>query len=78
MHTTTTSPVLFRLTAALMVLLFLSGCGVEAVGAAATGAAVKQKEIEEGKAQQDLAGKQLQQALQQNQQRQQELDNATK
>lgn len=63
---------------ALLGTLFLCGCGVEAVGTAATGAAVKKQEVEQGQAQQQAIQQQLQQALEQGQQRQQQLEQATK
>jgi hypothetical protein len=56
----------------------LAGCGVEAVGSAATGAAIKKQEVEQGQAQKKAIEQQLQQALDQGQQRQQALDQATK
>ncbi|NIC42178.1 hypothetical protein [Aquabacterium sp. A08] len=58
--------------------IVLSGCGVEAVGSAATAGAVKKQEVEQGQAQSEAIQRQLQQAQQQGQQRQQALDDATK
>ncbi len=58
--------------------IVLSGCGVEAVGSAATAAAVKKQEVEQGQAQSGAIQQQLQQAQQQGQQRQQALDDASK
>ncbi len=55
----------------------LVGCGVETVGVAATGAVVKKQEIEQGQAQKEAIEQQLQKALDQNQQRQKELEQAT-
>jgi NAD(P)H-dependent FMN reductase len=63
---------------ALLATLFLSGCGMEAVGTAATGAAIKKQEVEQGQAQQQAIQQQLQQALEQGQQRQQQLEQSTK
>lgn len=56
----------------------VAGCGLEAVGSAATGAAVKKQEIENSQAQKQVIQQQLQQALDQGQQRQRDLDQATK
>ena len=56
----------------------MAGCGLEAVGSAATGAAVKKQEIENSQAQKEAIQQQLQQALDQGQQRQRDLDQATK
>ena len=56
----------------------LAGCGLDAVGSAATGAAVKKQEIENSQAQKEVIQHQLQQALGQGQQRQRDLDQATK
>lgn len=47
----------------------LTGCGVEAVGSAATGAAIKKQEVEQAQAQKQAVHQQLQQALDQGQQR---------
>lgn len=41
----------------------LAGCGLESVGSAATGAAVKMQEIENSQAQKEAIQQQLQQAL---------------
>jgi hypothetical protein len=56
----------------------IAGCGVEAVGSAATGAAIKKQEVEQGQAQKEVIQEQLQRALDQGQQRQQALEQATK
>lgn len=56
----------------------VAGCGLEAVGGAATGAAVKKQEIENSQAQKEVIQQQLQQALDQGQQRQRDLEQATK
>lgn len=58
--------------------LFLAGCGMEAVGSAATGAAVKKQELEQGQVQKEAIEQQLHQAIQQGQQRQEALEQATK
>lgn len=58
--------------------LLLAGCGVEAVGSAATGAAVKKQELEQGQAQKEAIQQRLDQAIQQGQQRQEALEQATK
>lgn len=58
--------------------MIFSGCGVETMGAAATSAVVKKQEVEQGQAQKQVIEQQLQKALDQNQQRQQELEQATK
>lgn len=55
----------------------LAGCGVDTVGVAATGAVVKKQEIEQGQAQKEVIEQQLQKALDQNHQRQKELEQAT-
>ena len=47
----------------------LAGCGVETVGTAATAAATKQKEIEEGKKAMEQAQQKIGQAMEQVQQR---------
>ncbi|WP_234265754.1 hypothetical protein [Hydrogenophaga sp. NFH-34] len=52
----------------------LAGCGMEAAGSAATAAALKQQELEQGKATQKVVEQQLQDALQQGTDRLQKLD----
>ena len=47
----------------------LAGCGVESVGTAATAAAVKQQEIQQGKKTMEQAQDKLNQAMQATQQR---------
>jgi RecA/RadA recombinase len=47
----------------------LAGCGVETVTTAATGAAIKKQEIEQGKKTQEDAQRKIDQAMQQMQQR---------
>jgi mannitol-specific phosphotransferase system IIBC component len=66
------------LVTALAACITIAGCGVEAMGSAATGAAIKKQEVEQGQAQKEAIQKQLQQALDQNQQRQQALEQANK
>lgn len=62
----------------LLTIVALSACGVEAVGSAASGAAVKKQEIEQGQVQKEAVQQQLQQALEQGQQRQQALEQSTR
>ncbi len=63
----------------MLVLPALTACGVETVGAAATAGAVKQQEIEQGRAVQQQVQQQLQQSLDQTQQqRAEQLDQATR
>lgn len=52
----------------------LAGCGMETAGSAATAAALKQQELEQGKATQKVVEQQLQDALQQGTDRLQKLD----
>lgn len=52
----------------------LSGCGAEAVGTAATGATIKQKELQAGQAAQQQVQQQLQQGLDLGQQRNAEAE----
>lgn len=53
----------------------LAGCGVETATTAATGAAIKARELEEGKKTQERAQQKIDQAMQQMQQRaDQQLD----
>lgn len=54
----------------------LAGCGAEAVGTAATGAAIKQQELEAGQAAQQRVQQQLQQGLDLGRQRNAEADAA--
>lgn len=57
----------------------LSACGVETLGTAATAGAVKQQEIEQGRAVQQQVQQQLQQSMDQTQQqRAEQLDQATR
>ena len=52
------------------------GCGVETAGTAATSAAIKKNEVEQGVAAKERANEQLQQSLQLMQQRQQQTEDA--
>jgi len=54
----------------------LAACGVETAGTAATSAAIKKKEVEQGVAAKERANEQLQQSLQLMQQRQQQTEDA--
>jgi hypothetical protein len=54
----------------------LAGCGVETVTTAATGAAIKKKELEEGKKTQERAQQKIDQAMDQMQQRAQHAGDA--
>ena len=54
---------------AICVLAVLTGCGVETATTAATSAAIKQKEIEEGKKTMEQAQQKVGQAMEQVQQR---------
>ena len=54
----------------------LAGCGAEAVGTAATGAAIKQQELEAGQAAQQRVQQQVQQGLDLGRQRNAEADAA--
>lgn len=63
----------------MLALPVLTACGVETVGAAATAGAVKQQEIEQGRAVQRQVQQQLQQSMDQTQQlRAEQLDQATR
>ena len=59
-------------------LTLLTGCGMEAVGTAATSAAIKKQEVEQAQANKQAVQQRLEQAMQQGQQRQQALDEVTK
>ena len=54
---------------ALLVVASLAGCGLDAVSGAATGAAIKKQEIEQGKKTQEQAQQKINAAMQQTQQR---------
>ena len=60
----------------LIVLSTLSGCGVETVGTAATAAAAKKQEIEQGRGVMDKVQTQLQEAERQTAQRAAQADDA--
>jgi hypothetical protein len=47
----------------------LGGCGLESVGTAATGAAIKKQELEQGKKQMEQAQQKIEQSLQLQEQR---------
>lgn len=53
----------------LLAIAALAGCGVETATTAATGAAIKKQEVEQGKKTMEHAQQQLDQALQQTQKR---------
>jgi hypothetical protein len=53
----------------LFTLLALAGCGVETATTAATGAAIKKREVEEGKKTMEQAQKKIGEAMEQSQQR---------
>jgi hypothetical protein len=55
----------------------LAGCGVETATTAATGAAVKKQEIEQGRKTQEDAQRKVEQAMQQLQQRADQAGDAT-
>lgn len=56
----------------ILALAVLAGCGVETATTAATGAAIKKKELEEGKKIQERAQQKIDQAMEQAQQRAQQ------
>jgi NifU-like protein involved in Fe-S cluster formation len=58
-----------RTIAVISLILTLAGCGVETASTAATAAAVKNKEIEEGKKTEDQARKQIGDAMDRMQQK---------
>ena len=58
--------------------LALSGCGVETAGSAATAAAVKQQEIQQGRETLDRVEQQLLQATQASEQRARQADEAAR
>ncbi|MCX7252683.1 MAG: hypothetical protein NTX37_14540 [Burkholderiales bacterium] len=60
------------------VILALSACGVETAGSAATAAAVKQQEIQQGRETLDRVKQQLQQATQASEQRDRQADEAAR
>jgi len=60
---------MMRKTLVCIALSALAGCGVETATTAATGAAIKKQEIEQGKKTQEDAQRKVEQAMQQMQQR---------
>ena len=52
-----------HLTAALLAVAMLAGCGAETVGAAATGAAIKKQELQQGQKTMEQTKEKLQQAV---------------
>lgn len=52
----------------------LAGCGMEAAGTAATGAVIKQQELQQGQAAQEAIESQLRQTLQQGADRLQQME----
>jgi NifU-like protein involved in Fe-S cluster formation len=58
----------------LLAVAALAGCGVETATTAATGAAVKKKELEEGQKTQERAQQKIGEAMEQAQQRAQQAD----
>lgn len=59
---------------AMLVVLFLAGCGAETVGVAATAAAAKKQELEQGRKTLENVQQQLDQANQQTQKRNEQLN----
>ena len=59
-----------------LALIALGGCGVETASTAATVAAMKKRELEEGKKTQERMKQQIDQAMEQAQQRAQQAENA--
>jgi len=59
-----------------VVLALMAGCGVETVGTAATAAAMKKQELEQGRAAMDKVQQQLQEANRQTAQRAAQADEA--
>lgn len=58
-----------KLTLPLVAVLLVSACGVETVGTAATGAALKKQELQEGKKTMEQMQQKIDQAAQQSQER---------
>jgi len=54
----------------------LAGCGLDAVGGAATGAAIKKQELEQGKKTMQQAQQKIDQAMQLQQQQQQQRESS--
>ncbi len=65
-----------RLVTAAMAAVLVTGCGVETVGTAATGAQLKKQELEEAKKTQQRAQQRIEQATQQMQERAQKAGDA--
>jgi hypothetical protein len=65
-----------RLFIVALTVVALAACGVETVTTAATGAAIKKKELEEGKKTQERAQQKIDQAMDQMQQRAQHAGDA--
>lgn len=61
-----------RTVLAVLTVAALAGCGVETATTAATGAAIKKKELEQGKNTQEQARQKVEQAMEQAQQRAQQ------
>jgi|1185.fasta_scaffold1432965_2 hypothetical protein len=59
---------------AITALAALAGCGLDTVGAAATGAAIKKQELEQGKKTMQQAEQKIDQAMQLQQQQQQRTE----
>jgi hypothetical protein len=58
-----------KITTALLLALLVAGCGAEPMGAAATGAEIKRREIEQGRKTLEQSKAKIDQALQLQQQR---------
>lgn len=67
-----------RLLAILTVVTLLAGCGAEVASTAATGAAIKKQELEEGMKTQERAQQKINEAAEQMQQRAQHGDPAAR
>jgi Tfp pilus assembly protein PilN len=65
-------------TIAVLALAALAGCGLETTGAAASGAAIKKQELEQGKKTMEQAQQKIGQALEQQQRAQPAEDSAEK
>ena len=61
-----------------LALAALAGCGLETTGAAATAAAIKKQELEQGKKTMDQTKQKIGQAMEQMQQSQENRENAEK
>jgi PBP1b-binding outer membrane lipoprotein LpoB len=58
-----------KITTVLALALFIAGCGAEPMGAAATGAEIKRREIEQGRTTLEQSKSKLEQAVQLQEQR---------